>query len=53
VFLLVAPSVIMGRVHMALRNAETRSAMQAWHLRHLLPDEARPKSVPPPPMSRL
>lgn len=53
IFLIVAPSVIMGRVQMALRNAETRSAMQAWHLRHLLPDEARPKSVPPPPMSRI
>jgi serine/threonine-protein kinase len=53
IFLIVAPAVIMGRVQMSLRNAETRSAMQAWHLRHLLPDEARPKSVPPPPMSRL
>lgn len=53
IFLLVAPSVIMGRVQIALRNAETRSALQAWHLRHLLPEEARPKSVPPPPMSRL
>lgn len=53
IFLIVAPSVIMGRVQISLRNAETRSAMQAWHLRHLLPDEARPKSVPPPPMSRL
>ena len=53
IFLIVAPSVIMGRVQMALRAAETRSAMQTWHLRHLLPDEARPKSVPPPPVSRL
>ncbi len=53
IFLIVAPAVIMGRVQMSLRNAETRSAMQAWHLRHLLPEEARPKSVPPPPMSRL
>jgi len=53
IFLIVAPSVIMGRVQTALRSAETRSAMQAWHLRHLLPDEARPKSVPPPPMSRI
>jgi hypothetical protein len=53
IFLIVAPSVIMGRVQMSLRNAETRSAMQAWNLRHLLPAEARPKSVPPPPMSRV
>jgi hypothetical protein len=53
IFLIVAPAVIMGRVQLSLRNAETRSAMQAWHLRHLLPDEARPKSVPAPPMSRL
>ena len=53
IFLIVAPSLIMGRVQMALRAAETRSAMQTWHLRHLLPEEARPKSVPPPPVSRL
>ncbi len=52
-FLIVAPAMIMGRVQLALRDAETRSAMQAWHLRQLLPEEARPKSVPPPPMSRL
>lgn len=52
-FLIVAPAMIMGRVQIALRDAETRSAMQAWHLRHLLPEEARPKSVPPPPMSRM
>jgi hypothetical protein len=53
IFLIVAPAVIMGRVQIALRNAETRSAMQTWHLRHLLPDEARPKSMPPPPASRI
>ncbi|MBK9265733.1 MAG: serine/threonine protein kinase [Polyangiaceae bacterium] len=52
-FLIVAPSLIMGRVQLALRDAETRSAVQAWHLRHLLPDEARPNTAPPPPMSRL
>ncbi len=52
-FLIVAPAMIMGRVQLALRDAETRSAMQAWHLRQLLPEEARPKSVPPPPMSRV
>lgn len=51
-FLIVAPAVIMGRVQTALRSAETRSAIQTWHLRHLLPEEARPKSVPPPPVSR-
>jgi eukaryotic-like serine/threonine-protein kinase len=52
-FLLVAPSVIMGRVQLALRRAEMRSAMQAWHLRQLLPDEARSTTVPPPPPSRV
>ena len=52
-FFIVAPSVIMGRVQLALRDAETRSAMQAWHLRHLLPDEARPNTAPPPPTSRI
>jgi serine/threonine-protein kinase len=53
IFLIVAPSVIMGRVQMSLRNAETQSSMQAWHLRHLLPDEARPNTVPPPPSSSI
>ncbi|MDI1437541.1 protein kinase domain-containing protein [Polyangium sorediatum] len=53
VFLIVAPSVIMGRVQLALREAEMRSAMQAWHLRQLLPDEARSATPPPPPVSKL
>ncbi len=53
VFLIVAPSLIMGRVQLALREAEMRSAMQAWHLRQLLPDEARSATPPPPPVSRL
>ncbi len=49
IFLIVAPSVIMGRVQSSLRKAEMRSAMQAWHLRQLLPEEARPTTAPPPP----
>ncbi|MDC0743324.1 serine/threonine-protein kinase [Polyangium mundeleinium] len=53
VFLIVAPSVVMGRVQLALREAEVRSAMQAWHLRQLLPDEARSATPPPPPVTRL
>ncbi|MDI1449672.1 serine/threonine-protein kinase [Polyangium sp. 6x1] len=53
VFLIVAPSLIMGRVQLALREAEMRSAVQAWHLRQLLPDEARSATPPPPPVSRL
>ncbi|MDI1484721.1 serine/threonine-protein kinase [Polyangium sp. y55x31] len=53
VFLIVAPSVIMGRVQLALREAEMRSAMQAWHLRQLLPEEARSATPPPPAVSRL
>ena len=53
VFLIVAPSLILGRVQLALREAEMRSAMQAWHLRQLLPDEAKSATPPPPPVSRL
>lgn len=53
VFLIVAPSVIMGRVQRSLYKAETRSALQAWHLRQLLPDEAHPTTVPPPPTSKV
>ena len=53
VFLIVAPSLILGRVQLALREAEMRSAMQAWHLRQLLPDEARSATPPPPPVSRI
>ncbi|MDC3960221.1 serine/threonine-protein kinase [Polyangium jinanense] len=53
VFLIVAPSVIMGRVQLALREAEMRSAMQAWHLRQLLPEEARSATPPPPAVSKL
>ncbi|MDI3291143.1 serine/threonine-protein kinase [Polyangium sp. 15x6] len=53
VFLIVAPSVIMGRVQLSLREAEMRSAMQAWHLRQLLPEEARSATPPPPAVSKL
>ncbi|WP_170319493.1 serine/threonine-protein kinase [Polyangium spumosum] len=53
VFLIVAPSLILGRVQLALREAEMRSAMQAWHLRQLLPDEAKSATPPPPPVSKL
>jgi eukaryotic-like serine/threonine-protein kinase len=44
-FMIVAPSLLMGRVQRALRRAELRSATQAFHLRQLLPDEARPQEV--------
>jgi serine/threonine-protein kinase len=50
VFMLVAPTLLMGRVQRALRRAEMRSATQAWHLRQLLPEEARkPATTRPPP----
>src|SRR6185437_11561329 len=41
-FLMVlAPGLMMGRQQDALRDAERRSALQTWHLKHLLPDEAQ------------
>jgi len=40
-FMVVVPGVLMGRMQLALREAEQRSFLQAWHLRQLLPDEAQ------------
>jgi serine/threonine-protein kinase len=39
--MIVGPGIMMARQQDALREAERRSALQAWHLRHLLPAEAR------------
>jgi eukaryotic-like serine/threonine-protein kinase len=37
----IAPALLVGRLHWAQRASEQRSMLQAWHLRQLLPDEAR------------
>jgi serine/threonine-protein kinase len=39
--MIVGPGVMMSRQQESLREAELRSALQAWHLRHLLPVEAQ------------
>ena len=46
-FMIVVPGVLMGRMQNALRAAEERSFLQAWHLRQLLPDEARATGAKP------
>ena len=46
-FMVVVPGVLMGRMQNALRDAEQRSFLQAWHLRQLLPDEARATGTRP------
>ena len=47
VFMVVVPGVLMGRMQRALREAEQRSFLQAWHLRQLLPDEAKGTGAKP------
>jgi serine/threonine-protein kinase len=39
--MILGPGIMVGRQQEALREAERRSALQAWHLKHLLPDEAQ------------
>jgi eukaryotic-like serine/threonine-protein kinase len=40
-FMIVAPGLIMGKLQRAIRDAEKRSSLQAWHLQQLVPGEAR------------
>ena len=40
-FMIVAAGLLMGRLQRGLRAAELRSHLHAWHLRQLLPEEAR------------
>jgi serine/threonine-protein kinase len=40
-FMLIVPGLVMGRIMTTLRAAEERSFVQAWHMRQLLPAEAR------------
>lgn len=39
--LILGPAIMMSRQQDVIRAAEQRSALQAWHLKHLLPDEAQ------------
>jgi serine/threonine-protein kinase len=40
-FAVLAPGLMMGKFQRLLREAERQSMLQAWHLRQLVPDEAR------------
>jgi serine/threonine-protein kinase len=49
-FMIIAPGLIADRVQKSLREAEKRSLLHTWHLRQLLPEEARaPSSEAPGP----
>ncbi|MFT3772009.1 MAG: serine/threonine-protein kinase [Minicystis sp.] len=39
--MILGPGIMMARQQDVVREAERRSALQAWHLRHLLPAEAQ------------
>ena len=41
VFMILGAGLLMGRLQSGLREAELRSHLHAWHLRQLLPEEAR------------
>jgi eukaryotic-like serine/threonine-protein kinase len=41
-FMILGPALLMGRFQRDLQEAEVRSHLHAWHLRQLLPEEARP-----------
>jgi serine/threonine-protein kinase len=40
-FMVTTPGILMGRMMGTLRSAEERAFLQAWHMRQLLPQEAR------------
>jgi serine/threonine-protein kinase len=40
-FMILAPGLLIARLQRGLREAELRSLLHAWHLRQLLPEEAR------------
>lgn len=52
VSLVVAPSVVMGRIQDALSAAEERVFLHAWNLRRLLPEGARRATRVPRPRRR-
>jgi serine/threonine-protein kinase len=39
--MVLGPALMASRQQVAIREAERRSALQMWHLKHLLPDEAQ------------
>jgi eukaryotic-like serine/threonine-protein kinase len=53
VITLASVSVMVGKATNALIEAERRGFGQAWRLRQLLPDAARPVTVPPPADSQI
>jgi eukaryotic-like serine/threonine-protein kinase len=40
-FMILAPGLLMSKLQRTIREAEKQSILQAWHLRQLVPDEAR------------
>jgi len=53
VALVITGCAMIARFRNTLTGAEERLHVQAWQLRQLVPEEARPASAPPPPESRL
>lgn len=48
VAMVIIPGVVMGRMRDALNAAERRLFLQAWHLRQMVPVEARESMLPKP-----
>jgi serine/threonine-protein kinase len=53
VALVITGCAMMARFRNTLTAAEERLHVQAWQLRQLVPEQARPASAPPPPESRM
>ncbi len=53
VALVITGCAMMARFRNTLTAAEERLHVQAWQLRQMVPEEARPASAPPPPESRM
>ncbi|APR83852.1 Serine/threonine protein kinase PrkC, regulator of stationary phase [Minicystis rosea] len=51
--MVIVPGLMVGRMRDALAAAERRVFLQAWHLRQLVPTEARSALVPAPSSHRL
>ena len=41
VLMIVGPGLMVAKQQEVLRDAERRSLLQGWHLKHLLPEEAQ------------
>jgi serine/threonine protein kinase len=44
-FMILGPALLMGRLQRGVQEAELRSRLHEWHLRQLLPAEARPPII--------